>query len=73
MSNGRLNPTQAMSVWIWMKASYNYQFETSTTSGTPPVTVWHIYEWFSYYKYGNFMWLYILAPYLAAIPAGLLA
>ena len=42
--------------------------------GNPAVAVSHVTNnRFRFFSYGSYMWVYVLAPYLAALPAGLLA
>ena len=56
-----MNPTLAIEVWIWSSASYNYSINGN---GDSQYTINH---------YGRYVWVYVFAPYVAAIAAGLLA
>ena len=56
-----MNPTLAIEIWIWSAASYNYQATTDNVSE------------YSLKHYGRFIWIYVFAPYAAAVAAGLLS
>ena len=73
IAGGKMNPTQAFAQWVWMAGAYNDQTQWWQQEGDPPTTVYHVANRYQFYKMGSFMWLYVLAPYLGAIPAGLLA
>ena len=62
-SGGLMNPVLAMELWIWSAATYNQKDQPVLYPGQTQ---------FTYLHYGRYVWIYILAPFAAAIVAGLL-
>ena len=58
-----MNPTLIIEIWFWGMGSYNDR----RTLANGSVTVYDDEH------YGRYIWVYILAQYLAAIAAGYLA
>jgi glycerol uptake facilitator-like aquaporin len=60
-SGGSLNPSLVIDIWIWGAGANNFI--------SPEVGK----TWFNYVHYGRYIWVYILAPYVAALMAGFLS
>ena len=56
-----MNPTLAVEIWVWDAIAYDYNVK-----GTP-------FSTFQDNHYGRYIWVYVFAPYAAAILAGLLS
>ena len=63
-SRGPLNPTLAIDLAIWGKSSYD---QLVTDPSGQKVTYWELN------KYGHYIWVYSVAPLIAALAAGVLA
>ena len=65
VTNGISNPSVAINLFIWGRIAYNYDTFDPRTGET-------LSEW-DYKQYGRYMFVYLVAPFAAAIFAGLLA
>jgi hypothetical protein len=63
LARGFMNPTLIIQIWFWGMGSYNTRQSLSSNSKTV----------YNFNAYGRYIWVYILADYLAAIAAGYLA
>ena len=63
IAKGLMNPTLIIQIWLWGMGSYNTRQNMSSSSKT----IYH------FHAYGRYIWVYVLADYLAAIAAGWLA
>ena len=57
-----MNPTLAIAVCIWDVLAYQW-----TGSATPQES------WFKQQHFGRYIWVYVFAPYLGSVLAGLFA
>jgi len=60
-SNGFFNPNIAIELAIWGRSAYNNEVKDGDVSKT---------QW-NYYNYGNYTWVYVCTPLVAAVCAGL--
>ena len=60
IARGFMNPTLIIQIWFWGMGSYNTR--TNLSSGSQTV--------YNFHHYGRYIWVYVLADYLAAIAAG---
>ena len=62
LARGLMNPTLIIQIWFWGMGSYNNKQNLSSGSQTV----------YNFNHYGRYIWVYILADYVAAIAAGYL-
>lgn len=59
-----MNPTLIIQIWFWGMGSYNDNIVNTSNESHTYYDTFHL---------GRYIWIYILAEYLAAIAAGFLA